>query len=530
MTWRRWAWLLVLAAGLVVGVPAGVGAQLNPCSPSAPAPRRPDTGMPGWFATTPADPPPSRGPATPPEDLYATYGTAGLWWPTWDLGCSGSAEGIVTDMANLPMDWSSATLNGTASIRTVAWDDDWLAPLDETVAAMTDRLSGFYRVAMGLALGAVGVWILFRARTAEYGEITTASAWAVLMIALAALALSYPVWAGRTYDDVVIGSARLVNDTLAGEDDATAETDPAVAQINSDVAYRVWLRGMFGSDTTRTAETFGPRFYSAMAFSWSELPTLDRGGPEAEALVEAHRRAFVDAARELEQADPSAYRTMQGKGAFSTRIPTGLLGWILVTSLCFMAGVAAALVLVARLVGRGLIMALPVVIPFGTLYRWSGPVRKLGGIAQAVVVALITATLAGGLLDSWRRSPALDRVAAVAGRVRVAGRDLRGLESAQAAGHGGRIGRPEQTRRACPSTQPGPCSPWSAPAPGPRPASRRPRARRRPGRSGSRVPRSTPPARQWPPSRRCPRPRRPRRSGPCRRPRSPWRTVMSRPG
>jgi hypothetical protein len=43
-------------------------------------------------------------------------------------------------------------------------------------------------------------------------------------------------------------------------------------------------------------------------------------------------------------------------------------------------------------------MALPVVAPFGALYRWSGPVRKLAGIAQAVVVALVTATVAGGLL------------------------------------------------------------------------------------------------------------------------------------
>ena len=120
---------------------------------------------------------------------------------------------------------------------------------------------------------------------------------------------------------------------------------------------------MFGSDTSRTAEVFGPRFLPAMAFAWSELPTLDQGGPDADALVEAHRQAFVEAARDLEAADPSAYRTMQGKGAFSTRIPTGLLGWVLVGCLCFMTGIAAALVLVARLVGRGLVMALPVVIP-----------------------------------------------------------------------------------------------------------------------------------------------------------------------
>jgi hypothetical protein len=354
--------------------------------------------MPGWFATRPANPPPPRGANTPPEDLFATYGTAGLWWPTWDLGCSGSAEGIVTDMANLPMDWLSATLNGTASLREVAWDDDWLAPLDDTVAALTERLGPFFATGMGLALTAVGVWMLFRARTAEYGEISTAGAWAVGMIALGAVALSYPAWAGRSWDQYVVGSAKLVNDTLAGESDVAAGSDAVVAQINGDVAYRVWLRGMFGSDSTATAEVFGPRFYAAMAFSWSELPILDRGGPQAEALVEAHRQAFVDTARVLEAADPSAYRTMQGKGAFSTRIPTGLLGWVLVTCLCFMAGVGAALVLVSRLVGRGLIMALPLVIPFGTLYRWSGPVRKLGGMAQAVAVALIAATVIGGLM------------------------------------------------------------------------------------------------------------------------------------
>ena len=63
-------------------------------------------------------------------------------------------------------------------MRQLAWDDDWLAPLDETVAAMTERLANFYGVAMGLALAAVGVWMLFRARSAHYGEIT-AAAWAV---------------------------------------------------------------------------------------------------------------------------------------------------------------------------------------------------------------------------------------------------------------------------------------------------------------------------------------------------------------
>ncbi|MGH9243520.1 MAG: hypothetical protein ACRD29_04240, partial [Acidimicrobiales bacterium] len=396
----RWLVLAVLAGGLVLSVPGDAHAQLNPCAPKAPAPRRPDTGMPGWFSTPPSNPPrpPIPGVGVPPEDLFATYGTAGLWWPTWDLGCSGSAEGLITDMANLPMDWQSATLNGTASVRSLAWEDDWLGPVDDAVSALADRMSVFFGVGMGLALSAVGVWMIYRARTAEYGEITTAGGWALLLLALAALALSYPARAGRTYDDYVIGSARLVNDALAGETTADAGTDPAVAQINGDVAYRVWLRGMFGSDSTRTAEQFGPRFYSAMAFAWSELPTLDAGGPPAEAVVEAHRQAFVAVARDLELADPSAYRTMQGKGAFSTRIPTGLVGWVLVVALSFMAGVAAGLVLVARLVGRGLIMALPVVVPFGALYRWSGPVRKLGGVAQAVAVALITATIAGGLL------------------------------------------------------------------------------------------------------------------------------------
>jgi hypothetical protein len=392
--------LVAITVGLLLAVPGRADAQLNPCAAKAPAPRRPDTGMPGWFATRPAEPPPAPvpGQGVEPEDLFATYGTAGLWWPTWDLGCSGSAEGLITDIANLPMDWMAATLNGTASVRQLAWEDDWIHPVDEAVSALADRVEVFYGVAMGLALAAVGVWILYRARTAEYGEITTTGAWALLLLGLAALALSYPARAGRIYDDVVIGSAKLVNDALAGDMASEPGIDPAVAQINADVAYRVWLRGMFGSDTTRTAEEFGPRFYSAMAFSWSELPVLDAGGPRAEALVEAHRQAFVDTARALERVDPSAYRAMQGKGAFSTRVPTGLIGLVLVGSLCFVTGIAAALVLVARLVGRGLVMALPVVVPFGALYRWSGPVRKLGGIAQAVVVALITATVAGGLL------------------------------------------------------------------------------------------------------------------------------------
>jgi hypothetical protein len=392
----RWASATVLVVA-VLTTPGDAQAQLNPCAPNAPAPRRPDTGVPGWFASPPANPPPPTDSAAP-EELFAIYGTAGLWWPSWDLGCSGSAEGLVTDMANVPMDWMSAAVNGTASLRRVAWDSSWLQSVDDTAAVLADRLTSFYAVAMGIALAAVGVWMIYRARTARYGEITTAGGWALLMIALAAVALSYPAWAGRTYDDVVIGSAKLVNDSIGGESDAVTDVDPAVAQINGDVAYRVWLRGMFGSDSTRTAEVFGPRFYSAMSFAWSELPILDRGGPEAEALVERHRDAFVDVARDLEAADPSAYRTMQGKGAFSTRIPTGLLGWVLVTSLCFLAGVAAGLVLVARLIGRGLVMALPVVIPFGTLYRWSGPVRALAGMAQAVAVVLMTATIAGGIL------------------------------------------------------------------------------------------------------------------------------------
>ena len=275
-------------------MPGDAHAQLNPCAPRAPAPRRPDTGVPGWFASPPVESSAAERRRPSPEDLFATYGTAGLWWPSWDLGCSGSAEGLVTDMANVPMDWMSADVErhrlGPADrlgrrLARARWTTPW--------PPSTERLRSFYGVAMGLALAAVGVWMLFRARTAEYGEITTAGGWAVLMIALAAVALSYPAWAGRTYDDVVIGSAKVVNDTIAGEDRRRRPTiDPAVAQINGDVAYRVWLRGMFGSDSTRTAEVFGPRFYSAMAFAWSELPTLDRGGPEAEALVERAPRGI----------------------------------------------------------------------------------------------------------------------------------------------------------------------------------------------------------------------------------------------
>jgi hypothetical protein len=379
---------------LVVVVPGSTSAAL-PCDPEAPPPRRPDHGAAGWFTTVPtAQHRPAPGHPTGREDLFATYGTAGLWWPTWDLGCTGQWERIGTDIANLPMGWSNAALAATHSIRVAAWSDYLLDGIDRAAADFTARLAGWFATAMGMALTVVGVWMLWRAHHAEAAGVAAAAGWAVAMITVGALALAYPTWAAQRWDDMAVGTGQLVSSTIAGDQ----TDDPVVSQINADVAYEVWLRGMFGSDSSRTATEYGPRFYAAMAVPWSEVDDLDGGGERARSVIESHRQAFVAAADDLERDDPDAYRVMQGKDPFSTRIPTSLIGMLLVFLMCFLAGVGAVLLLAARIVGRGLVMAAPLVIPFGTLHRWNSPVRRLAGIAQAVVVAMVFAIIGGAVL------------------------------------------------------------------------------------------------------------------------------------
>jgi hypothetical protein len=414
--------LLVLSMGVGSARPA---AALGCDSRNAPDPRSPRSGISGLVAEPPAVVPtedPFR-PEAEPGELFDKYGTAGLWWPVYDPGCNPATEwGMrnTTGVGQWGQEGQNFFLNSSAAVRSWAWESDWLVPIDDTMSTFTDSVKGSYAAPMmGVALVAAGAFIAFKGRRAQLSESATLAGWAVGLMVLGMLAISAPTRAANIVDYYGVGSAQLIETSMSGTEvevvqdtrtpDAiensdkdgldlpslTRANDPFIGLTTREVAYQNWLVGMFGSSDSATAQEYGPRFYKAMALSWDEaaLPKEER-----QKVEEQKRDDFKTAAEELRDADPAAFKVMQGKTAFEDRVATGWVSALLTGIITLFGFVAAVCVLLARLVARFGVMALPIVIPFGMVHQYRQPVVAVLKLIAGGVVTAIAYTVASGLM------------------------------------------------------------------------------------------------------------------------------------
>jgi hypothetical protein len=399
--------LVLVITPLLSASPASALSLPDPlgCNPSAPDPQRPDGRLSGWLTTKPNPLPPDENPFAPGAhtSIYDQYGTAGNYWPTYDLGCGPHPETIWTDLSNLGLEGSSTVLNLTAQLRHFAWSTSWIQSIDKAVQSVNADLKGYFEVMMGLAFIFVGGYAIWRSSKAEYGETATTSGWAILLLALGATLLNFPVMAGRTFDNITVTGAHTVSNSLSGNFANTAvpsaQTDSAISHVNDDALYRIWLRGMFGDDKSATAQKYGPLLYPTMAYTWRETQVLDTDRAAGQKITDAKKAAFKTIASQLKDEDPGAYTHMQGKTAVFVRFPLSIMAFAIVLVLCLFMAMAALLLFVARIAARAFIMGAPVIAPFAIIHRWSSPMQRLFGFVSTTVTNLLAFTVAGGLVS-----------------------------------------------------------------------------------------------------------------------------------
>jgi hypothetical protein len=423
--------VMVLTTMVIVVWPAEPAAGWGCDSREAPNPRSPTSGLSGLVAQPPDAMPQGDtfdADGNPTPALWGKYGTAGLWWPVYDPGCNPAAEWgmrMATGFAQWGNEVTNFVLNSTATVRAWAWRTDWLDPIDDTMDTFTGGLRNTYTgPMMGLALIAAGLMIVWRGRRAQLSHTATLAGWAVTMMVLGVLAMSAPTRAAELVDTYGTGTAATVESAIAGVDVADSRppcptegmvvydpaacqpsdpdspvagvgTDPFVGLAVSEVAWQNWLVGMFGSSTSSTAQEYGPRFYEAMALTWEEAALPD---DERRAVIEQKKDDFKALAEELRDVDNAAFKVLQGKTAFEDRVATSWIGALLMAIVTLFAAVAAVCVLLARLVARFVVMAFPVVVPFGMVAEYRQPVMSLWKTVSGAVVTAIMYTLASGLM------------------------------------------------------------------------------------------------------------------------------------
>ena len=271
---------------LVVALLAGLGALVITAGPASASPRfpgipdckdaptaqMPGTGLPGYLDPGPSTPPPPGDPfAThPTTSVYEQYGYAGLSWHTYDLGCGGGLRDtdatVDTAIGNAFLSgavWLTSAANGLHA--KVSHPHTYMAPLDDVVTAVTHRLrDAIWNPWGGAALVGVAALLLWYSTAGRLSTVTSAAAWAVLVLAVVAGLAQYPSRVASFFDSTVTSSIAAVNTTSAGLARLPATSDPARAQgalLTDRICYDAWVRGEFGSAHTAAAERWAPALY-----------------------------------------------------------------------------------------------------------------------------------------------------------------------------------------------------------------------------------------------------------------------------
>lgn len=387
----------VLAVVGLVLIPAAVlvaPAHADPFSlcKDAPPPVSPKTGLPGLLTPAPANipasaPDPFADPKVPIGDVYGYD-----WhWTNYDLGCGNDflrdpTAVTNTQTANILLSIADGTLASLAALEQLAkaMPLDWLAtPLQKISAALKDDVLTLW---FPLTTAALAVLVLWRANKASYHETAKVTAVFVAAVALAVFALVYPATLSKQVDRAV-----LVVADVTGSAFATSATDA----VNRESAYRTWLAGSFGDPDGPAAKQYGPRLMSATHYSWSDWQRI-QDDPGTQASIDKAKAAkFKSIAAALEVENPTAYETFTGRGE---RTGPALFGVVSVAAVGLFVGIAALMVLLARVLMQSLTLVAPLAAVAGILPKWHGILATLWDLFTAGLITVAKFTLAGGIM------------------------------------------------------------------------------------------------------------------------------------
>ncbi|MEP6696499.1 MAG: hypothetical protein ABJA34_06415 [Pseudonocardiales bacterium] len=405
--------MIVVLVGMIVAVqlalPAVAHAAIPFVSPfdckQPPVPQSPGTGVTSVFVGPPAHLPPADDPFAPgaKTTVYQQYGFAGLHWNTYDLGC-GPAETrdpsavVYNGLANFIMSLPLTMVAVSLALLDKIFAASWLGTFDPLLRNVTAALGKhWFLLWFPLALTCVGLFLLWRARQADYAETARHTGWALVVLAAVAFVLGWPVQAGGMFDRVVIGSIGTANSALAGGSSTASATDAVGSNLYDSVLYRIWLRGEFGSASSATAHAYGPQLLQASALTWREARTVqDDPNGAGKTIVAAKQQQFKAVAAKVQAVDPDAYEHLTGHRA-DDRAGYAVLALIFALACCLFFVFAGLLVVLALLVMRVAVMLLPLIAPaaaFPTL-RASFIDKALNVVGGAVYNAVVFGAAVG---------------------------------------------------------------------------------------------------------------------------------------
>lgn len=397
----------VLAIGAIVAgalVALAGGADASPMIPGvpdckdAPTAQLPGNGITGFLDPGPATPPHPLDPfvANPSTSVYEQYGYAGLGWHTYDLGCGGGMRdveaSIDTAAGNFLMSsaiWGTAASNGLHN--KVAHPEQYMAPLDDVVAGVTQRLHDSIWSPWGAtALVGVGAMLLLYSMNGRLSSVTSSAAWALLVLAVVAGIGQYPTRVATFFDHTVSSSVASINAGVSGLTNLPSSSDPARAQgalVVDRVLYDNWLRGQLGSTDSAAAKKWGPDLFKASAFTWAEAKQAEQDPAAGKRIAETKAENWKKTATQVQQDDPVAYGYLQGKSG--GRAGTGLMVALGSTFSLLFRLVADIFLFAGLVMLRLLVMLFPAVAVVGVMAPMASVVRRVFSMGGAAVVNVV---------------------------------------------------------------------------------------------------------------------------------------------
>ncbi|WP_109506750.1 hypothetical protein [Nocardioides speluncae] len=431
-TLRRLLGVLMFAGLLLVlpgAAPAGAACEgdITPVSPNS---------GPLGLSTSPPKNPPKGDPLKDKDVSWLdTYGPS-TKWNTYDLGCgpdllNNPTSKPLTAQANYFTDW--------ALLPVIVGDamEDWVSDdpfdfLDSTVAEIQEKMRfQVVGLLLPLSIAGLGIWLIYRARKAEFHETADAAVGALLIVGVAMFLLQYPQRANDTFQEVVDGGVQIAQAPFG------AETDFSDVMFR-EVVYTHWLAGELGDADSTVAKKYGPDLYRAQHLTYAEVaeaeakekarlealeddecvgfecqdPGVEDGAPDEQTcafgachtamddLVKAHQKDFKDVAGKVEDEDESAYAVLTGKdGADSRPGVASLMGvYLWVTSFFYI--LAQFMLGLSLLLIRVFIICFPIVALLAVFPQYREKARSLIDLLAAAFMGGLKFILASGIYST----------------------------------------------------------------------------------------------------------------------------------
>lgn len=398
----RRAWLLAAltllmllgsgAPAYAISAPGVPGVDLD-CK-EAPVPEVPGRGATGFLADAPNPLPAEADPFAEQSttSIYEQYGFAGLRWETYDLGCGPDAarysEGVLgTAMANWTVEIPKFVVGLAAVITEVAFEPTFLQAFDPLIANTVGALrAAIFDPYAALFIAALGVVLLWRARTLRMSKVAGALAWAMLVGVIAAVLFQYPVAAGGAADTTITRVLGSVNATMSGQTDDGGDPASQVAgNLHEAVLWQTWVAGEFGKANGAAARKWGPRLFESRALTWREAAVLEQDPAAGRKIIEGKQERFEKVADEVAEQDPDAYGYLTGKRG-DGRISAALLAVLAALCAAPFLLISGMLIIGTFLIIRLAVMFFPVIATFGVLPATAGAVKGVGNVVGAALI------------------------------------------------------------------------------------------------------------------------------------------------